>query len=119
MRHLLDKSAPDKSAPDKSALDKLANELRSAVLAADHAAADRAARAYAEAVARFWTALTPADRAGSTLPGVARELLGWARGMTIVQRAIAGDQLAGLQRTKVYRHERPVRERANSLEVRA
>ncbi len=101
-------------------LDKLAGELRSAVLAGDHALTNRIVPEYAEALARHWEMLTPSERATSSLPGLTRELLGWARGMTIVQRAIAAEQLAAVQRTRRYHEERLLGYRpVSSIQVRA
>jgi|SRR5580658_420711 hypothetical protein len=104
---------------DKRKLDLLAGELRCAVLAVDHARADRVAREYAEALSEFWETLPASEQAVSPLPGLAHELLGWARGMTIVQRAIAAEQLASIQGTKRYHEERPRRARASSIQVHA
>lgn len=100
-------------------LDKLAGELRAAILGGDHALANRIAQEYSEAVSRHWETLPPSDRAVSPLPQLARELLTWARGMTIVQRAIAADQLALVQRTKRFQQERLGRVRTSSIQVRA
>jgi hypothetical protein len=83
-------------------LDKLARELRSAVLAADHAGAQRLASEYRKALAEFWETLPETARANSTLATQANELLTWARGMTIVQRAILGEQLAVLEKSMRY-----------------
>jgi len=99
-------------------LDKLSRELRAAILAGDHALANRIAPKYAEAVREFWDTVPASDRAGSTVPRVARELLTWARGMTIVQRAIAADELGVVQRTKRYNQERLERVRTSSIQVR-
>jgi len=110
----------DKATPDRSTPEKLASDLRSAVLAGDHVRADRAAREYTEALSEFWEKLPASGRARSPLPNVARELLSWARGMTIVQRAIAAEQLASVQRTRLYQQERISRVRGpSSLQVRA
>ena len=92
----------DKPRPDK---DKLAGELRAAVLAGDHARANRIVPEYAEALSQYWGTLPASDRAVSPLPKLARELLAWARGMTVVQRTIAGEQLAAVQRTRRYQQE--------------
>ena len=83
-------------------LDNVARELRSAVLAADHVLAGRLASEYTKAVAEVWENLPQRERATSALPDQASELLRWARGMAIVQRAILGEQLAALEKTKRY-----------------
>jgi hypothetical protein len=79
--------------PDNPALDKIAHNLRAAVLAGDHAKARGVSAEYVEALRRHWMRLAPSERAGSELPKLSLELLAWAREMTIVQRAMAGEQL--------------------------
>lgn len=86
----------------QTVLDKLARDLRSAVLAADHAGAQRLAAEYTKALAEFWETLPESARATCTLATQANELLTWARGMTIVQRAILGEQLAVLEKSIRY-----------------
>jgi len=83
-------------------LDRIARDLRSAVLAADHAGAQRLASEYTKALAEFWETLPEPARGSSTLATQANELLTWARGMTIVQRAILGEQLAVLEKSLRY-----------------
>ena len=83
-------------------LDKIAREFRAAVLAADHVQAQRLASEYTKTLAGFWQVLPEAERATSTLATQANELLTWARGMTIVQRAILGEQLAVLEKSMRY-----------------
>jgi len=90
------------------ALDSLAEQLRSAVLAADHAAAERLVSKYVETVRQVWEALPESERASSPLPNTAVECLNWARGMTIVQRAITAEQLAILDKTIRYQPVRAV-----------
>ena len=85
-----------------SALDKIALEFRSAVLAGDHVRAERLVSEYRDAVTRIWRALPEESRGTSVLPKQANELLTWARGMTIVQRAILGEQLSVLEKSKHY-----------------
>ncbi len=84
------------------ALDNIAQELRSAVLAADYARAGRLASEYAKALTECWQRLPEPERAASNLDRQANELLTWARGMTIVQRAILGEQLAVLEKSLHY-----------------
>ncbi len=83
-------------------LDDLIEEFRLAVHAADHIRAGRLAGEYADTVRRLWEAMPEEERAHSPLPRTSRELLTWARGMTIVQRAIAGEQLAVVQKLTRY-----------------
>ncbi|HLG96582.1 MAG TPA: hypothetical protein VKX49_09770 [Bryobacteraceae bacterium] len=83
-------------------LDNIAFEFRSAVLAGDHVLAARRVSEYAAAVAQLWETLTQEERAASELPAQVRELLSWARGMAIVQRVIAAEQLAILQKASRY-----------------
>ena len=92
-------------------LDKVAREFRSAVLAADHARAACLASEYRCAVTELWQALPESSRAKSTLPEQATDLLNWARGMTIVQRAMLAEQLAILEKTQRYRWDRAVQHR--------
>ena len=100
-------------------LDELIPELRAAVLAADHARADRLACDYAEAVRQLWETLPEPERAASPLPRATRELLTWARGMTIVHRAIAGEQFAVVQKLTRYKSP-PSQDAARSaIQVRA
>jgi len=105
---------------DKPELDQLARELRAAVLAGDHARANRVVLEYGVAASQYWATLSAIDRAASPLPKLARELLAWARGMTIVQRTIAGEQLAAVQRTRRYRQESLLgRAQPSSVRLRA
>jgi hypothetical protein len=83
-------------------LDNVEQELRSAVLAADHVLAGRLASEYAKAVAEVWKNLAQPERATSAVPAQSSELLRWARGMAIVQRAILAEQLAALEKTMRY-----------------
>jgi len=82
--------------------DEIAQELRSAVLAADYALAGQLASEYTKSLAEYWQSLPEPERAASTLARQASELLTWARGMTIVQRAILGEQLAVLEKSLRY-----------------
>ena len=93
-------------------LDKVAREFRSAVLAADHERAAELAAEYRSSVAELWQSLPESSRAKSTLPEQANELLNWARGMTIVQRAMLAEQLAVLEKSNRYRWERAVEHRS-------
>lgn len=83
-------------------LDKIAREIRSAVLGGDHACAERLIAKYIEALREVWEALPEEARAASDIPKVARELLGWVHEMTVVQRAMAADQLAVIEKAWHY-----------------
>jgi F0F1-type ATP synthase membrane subunit b/b' len=89
-----------------AALDKVARELRGAVLAEDHASAERLAGEYRAALEEAWRALPESARAASSLPQQARETLTWARGMTIVQRAMLAEELAILDKAIRYASDR-------------
>jgi hypothetical protein len=82
--------------------DEIARAFRAAILAGDHVLAERLASEYARALTEFWQALPESARAASAVPRQASELLTWARGMTIVQRAILGEQLAVLEKSLHY-----------------
>jgi hypothetical protein len=86
--------------------DKLAHELRAAVLAGDHAKATRVSAEYVEALRRYWMTLAPVERAASELPKLSLELLAWAREVTIVQRAMAGEELRIAAQSRRYQTAR-------------
>ena len=77
-------------------------ELRAAVIAVDHNAAERAASRYIEALQKFWESMPEQERAVSPVPTTARELLDWAREMTLIQRNLAADQFNVLQKASRY-----------------
>jgi phage/plasmid-associated DNA primase len=83
-------------------LDRASRELRAAVIAADHARAERAVSDYVEAVRQVWEALSEEERATSQIPARTRELLAWAREMALIQRNLAADQYAALQKARHY-----------------
>src|SRR5579871_6180871 len=87
-------------------LDKIAIAFRSAVLAADYALAERLAGEYRNALVDAWRTLPESGRETSSLPQQARENFTWARGMTIVQRAMLAEQLAVLEKTRRYAADR-------------
>ena len=87
-------------------LDSVARDFRSAILAADHVQAERLASEYRQALAEAWQNLPDSARADSKLPQQAHELLTWARGMTIVQRALLAEQLAVLDKAIRYASDR-------------
>jgi hypothetical protein len=92
------------------ALDKISVELRTALLGGDHVLADRLVNEYAQAAREIWESLPDAERATSALPQQARELLAWAQEMTVVRRAMAGAQLAVVEKAARYRvANRPTR----------
>jgi hypothetical protein len=95
--------APSPAANDLSGtLERASLELRAAVIAADHARAERAVNHYVEAVQQFWEALPEQERVSSQIPARSRELLAWAREMALIQRHLAADQYAVLQKTRRY-----------------
>jgi hypothetical protein len=83
-------------------VERASHELRAAVIAADHARAERAVSAYVEAVRQVWEALPEQERTGSQIPARSRELLAWAREMAMIQRNMAADQYAVLQKARRY-----------------
>ena len=94
--------------------DRIASELRSAVLAGDHGQADRLVQAYTEALRELWLALPESERAASAVPGQARELLEWAREMTLVQRALAAQHLAIVETASRYESAPGARDQSSS-----
>lgn len=76
------------------------------MLAGDHVLAERLATEYREALAEAWQGLPQSVRAASPLPAQAHEALTWARGMTIVQRALLAEQLAVLDKSIRYASDR-------------
>jgi hypothetical protein len=96
------RSAPPTANDLSESLDQASRELRAAVIAGDHAGAERAVLNYVGLVQQFWDALPDAERSSSTLPVRVRELLSWAREMTIIQRALTDDQLRILQKASRY-----------------
>ena len=95
-----------------AALDRISHELRGAILAADHASAERLAGEYRAALEEAWRALPESARATSSLPQQATETLTWARGMTIIQRAMLAEQLAVLEKTKRFAASRATQQRS-------
>ena len=77
-------------------------ELKAAVIAADHAQAERAVTDYVEELQRHWESLSETDRADSKVPKRSQELLAWAREMALIQRNLAADQHAALQKARRY-----------------
>jgi hypothetical protein len=96
-------------------LDKLAHQLRAAVLASDHGKAARLTEAYVEALREHWLALNREERTASGVPKVALELLGWAREMTILQRALAGEHVRALDKILRYRAARALYQESVAL----
>jgi len=84
------------------ALHKISVELRTALLGGDHVLADRLVNEYAQAAREAWESLSDSERAASALPHQASELLTWAREMTVVRRAMAGAQLAVVEKAARY-----------------
>ncbi len=90
--------------PDKK-LEKVRQislKFRSAILAGDHALAGQLASEYALALRELWELLPEDERAASPVPQQSAELLTWAHRMTVVQRAIAKEQLAVIEKASHY-----------------
>jgi hypothetical protein len=83
-------------------LHKISVELRSALLAGDHVLGARLVNEYAQATRAAWESLSDTERAASALPQQAGELLTWAHELTVVRRAMAGAQLAIVQKAARY-----------------
>lgn len=99
----MDRSATAQDTNDLTRdVDQASRQLRAAVIAADHAGAERASSSYVEALQKLWEALPEQERAGSPIPARTRELLAWAREMTLIQRNLAADQHAVLQKASRY-----------------
>lgn len=77
--------------------DDLARGLRAAVLASDHEKATRLTVEYTEALRRHWITLSREQRAASALPKESRELLQWAREMTLMQQAMTAVHLSRVE----------------------
>jgi hypothetical protein len=84
------------------ALDKLSLDLRSAILGGEHIRAGELARQYTSALRELWEAMPASERAVSPFPRQARELIAWAHGMTVIQRALAADQLTVVRKARRY-----------------
>ena len=93
----------------------LSREFRAALIAGDHARAQHLFSGYVEALRALRGSLPDEEFAASGEPARARELLRWARQAALIQRALAADQLAFLQKASKYqpRHVPP------ALEVKA
>jgi hypothetical protein len=100
------------------ALDRISRELRSSVLAGEHALAGRLVAEYCEAVRQTWESLPESGRAASTLPATVCELLTWARGMTVVQRAIDSEQLAVVDKAIRYHSSQAKESSLPAIQVR-
>ena len=84
------------------ALDSISRDLRSALLGGDHVLANRLVPEYTDALRELWESMPESERAASSIPEQARELLTWARDMTVVRRAIDAAQLAVVQKASRY-----------------
>jgi hypothetical protein len=84
------------------ALDRLSRDLRSALLGGDHVLANRLVAEYTAALRELWESMPESERAASSIPEQARELLTWARDMTVVRRAIDAAQLAVVNKASRY-----------------
>jgi hypothetical protein len=99
--------------------DKLSKKFRSAVLAGDHLGAEQLVLQYVEALREMWESLPERERAASLVPKHARELLAWARDVTIIQRALTHEQLAILDKTCRYQPPGWQEPRPRAIEVQA
>src|ERR1700719_3414059 len=86
----------------RAELERAARELRAAVIALDHARAEGAVHRYVEAVRKSWESLPDQERASSSIPARACELLAWARQMTLIQRNLPADQYGVVQKASRY-----------------
>ena len=93
----------------------LSREFRAAVIAGDHARAQHLFSGYVEALRVLRGSLPDEEFAASGEPARARELLRWARQAALIQRALAADQLAFVQKARRYQS----RSIAPALEVKA
>ena len=100
-------------------LDKLSDEFRSAVLTGDHLGAERLAAQYVEALREMWESLPQREREASPVPSQARELLAWARDVTMVQRALTHQQLTILEKACRYQPAGRAESRSRAIEVQA
>jgi hypothetical protein len=95
--------------------DDLARELRAAVLASDHEKAARLTVEYTAALADYWKTLSARERAASPLPEQSLQLLTWAREMTIVHGAMAGEHLKLIAKARRYQTARALYQESASL----
>ena len=100
------------------ALHKLSVELRSALLGGDDVLAARLACDYTNAVRDLWESLSEGDRAVSTIPQQATELMTWARDMTVVRRAMAAAQLGVVQKASHYSAARSAESTRSGVQFR-
>ena len=101
------------------AQDNLARDLRTAVLGSDHNQAARIAEQYTAALSRQWELMSDAERASSSLPKQARELLTWAREMTLVQQALLAEQLSIVEKASRYLTARALYLRSAGLDAQS
>jgi len=99
-------------------LDDLSLKFRSAVMAGDHALAGRLVEEYTVVLREVWMSLREEERAQSDLVDTAAELMGWARDLTVVQRALAAEQLAVIEKANHYSDGPAIRVRAG-VDLRA
>lgn len=66
----------------------------------------------------MWESLPEPERAASPVPKQARELLSWARDVTIVQRALTIEQLSILEKACRYQPAGWLESRSRAIEVR-
>jgi hypothetical protein len=97
--------------------DKIASQLRAAVLAGDHGQAERLVQEYSGALQVFWRALPEAERTASPVPAQVRELLGWAREMTLVQRALTARHLEIVETASRYGTAPGPRDHSSAIDI--
>jgi hypothetical protein len=76
------------------------------VLASDHEKATRLTAQYTQALGEHWGNLSVEERAASSLPKQSLELLTWVREMTLMQRAMAGQHLKLVAKSRRYQTAR-------------
>jgi hypothetical protein len=100
------------------ALHRISRELRSALLGGDQVRANRLVSEYTDALRELWESLPETDRAASSLPQQAGELLTWAHDMTVVRHAMAAAQLGIVQKASRYITPRPAKSPRPAVQFR-
>lgn len=104
----------DKTA-GRSSVAEISADFRAAIIAGDHSRAQEIASFYVSALGTLWESLPVEQRISSDLPEQAGKLMRWGQQATMIQRNLASDQLASLQRAIRYRHSAA----SPSLQVKA
>ncbi len=97
---------------------KISRELRSAVLAADQVRIGQLAAQYISAFEHVWLSLPQSEREVSQLPQQVRELMAWAREMTIIQRSLNALQLTIVEKAIRYQPAGSLESRCPAVQVR-